>query len=548
MADTTPQPPIALEQRETDANVSVANPDPDTQVTAPKVDKEETPSSDFELGEKETRMSSSSSPIPEPVIKDLEKNAGIDIIHSVVDPNMVTFDGIDDPENAMSWSARKKWSNVAALSYMTLITPLASSMFAPGVPQVLADFHSNSQVLESFVVSVYLLGYAAGPLIIGPLSEMYGRTPLYHSTNVLFVIFTVACALATNLNMLIGFRFLAGSAGSAVLTLGGGSVGDMFIQEQRGKAMALWSMGPLMGPVIGPIAGGFLNQAAGWRWIFWVITIAGGVGTALCLLVLRETFPVILLERKAARLRKETGNEQLRSKLSSGLTPKELFKRSIVRPLKMLCLSPIVFGLSLHMAIVYGYLYLLFTTITEVFEINYRFSSGTVGLTFLGIGIGMFLGLFLAGAMSDKIVTRMAKGGEMKPEYRLPMMIPGAVVIPMGLFIYGWTAEKHVFWIAPIIGTALVGLGLIITFMPITTYLVDAFTINAASALAANTVLRSAVGALLPLAGQPMYQALGLGWGNSLLGFVALAMCPVPWLFYKYGETLRTHPRFYVNF
>ena len=122
-----------------------------------------------------------------------------------------------------------------------------------------------------------------------------------------------------------------------------------------------------------------------------------------------------------------------------------------------------------------------------------------------------------------------------------------ALLMPVGLFLYGWTAEKHVHWIAPIIGTAIVGLGLLATFMPIQTYLVDAFTIYAASAIAANTVFRSLMGALLPLAGRKMYETLGLGWGNSLLGFIALAMSPMAWIFFKYGERIRKSPRFQMK-
>lgn len=136
------------------------------------------------------------------------------------------------------------------------------------------DYKSNNLELSSFVVSVYLLGYAFGPLILGPLSEMYGRLPIYHSCNVLFVIFTVACAVATNLDSLIVFRFLAGIAGSSPLTIGAGTLSDMIAQEKRGAAMAAWAMGPLLGPVVGPIAGGYLTEAAGWRWTFWVLAIA----------------------------------------------------------------------------------------------------------------------------------------------------------------------------------------------------------------------------------------------------------------------------------
>jgi len=214
----------------------------------------------------------------------------------------------------------------------------------------------------------------------------------------------------------------------------------------------------------------------------------------------------------------------------------------------MLFLSPIVFVLSLYMAVVYGYLYLLFTTLTLVFENNYGFSQGTVGLTFLGLGVGSLIGLFLFGMISDRLVKKMSAKGEMKPEYRLPPLIPGSLLIPVGLFWYGWSAQARVHWIMPIIGTMWVGLGLMATFMPIQTYMVDAFTIHAASAIAANTVLRSLAGAFLPLAGPKMYGALGLGWGNSLLAFIALALSPLSWIFYKYGERIRKSKRFKVEF
>lgn len=150
-------------------------------------------------------------------------------------------------------------------------------MFAPGVPEVLRDFRSTNHTLGSFVVSVYVLGYAIGPMFVAPCSEAYGRLPVYHTANVLFIVFTVACAVSSNLNMLIGFRFLEGMAGSAPITIGGGTIADLFIQEERGRALAIWSMGPLAGPVVGPIAGGFLAQAEGWRWVFWVIAIAVSV-------------------------------------------------------------------------------------------------------------------------------------------------------------------------------------------------------------------------------------------------------------------------------
>lgn len=190
----------------------------------------------------------------------------ISSIHSSTDPNIVDWDGPTDPANPMNWTEKKKWSNIGLLSLITLVTPLASSMLGPGVPAILASFGVTSNLLATFVMSIYVLGFALGPLIIAPLSEMYGRVPLYHAGNIGFFFCTIACALSNSMGMLMAFRLLAGVFGSAALTIGGGSVGDMMSRERRGGAMAIWGMGPLMGPVIGPVAGGFLIQAAGWRW------------------------------------------------------------------------------------------------------------------------------------------------------------------------------------------------------------------------------------------------------------------------------------------
>ncbi|EGC49113.1 caffeine resistance protein [Histoplasma capsulatum var. duboisii H88] len=464
--------------------------------------------------------------------------------------SIVDWDGPDDPMNPHNWPRTKKIGIVVVIAMITFLTPLGSSMFAPATAEVMSEFKTSNPELASFVVSVYLLGYAFGPLIIAPLSELYGRMYLYHVCNILFIVFNVSCAVAPSLDSLIVFRFFAGAAGSCPLTLGAASLADMIRQEKRGAAMGAWALGPLVGPVVGPIAGGYLTEAMGWRWTFWILAIASGVVSINTFLFLSESCHPVLLERKRKRLVKETGNHNLKSVLDTGKTPKQLFLFAIIRPTKMLFLSPIVFLLSLFMAVVYGYLYLLFTTFANVFVEKYNFSTGSVGLAFLGIGVGSIMGLAISSAFSDTILQRLAKrnNGEMKPEYRIPLMIPGGLCVPIGLFWYGWTAEKGVHYLAPIVGTGFVGGGMIIIFMTGSTYLVDAFTIHAASAMAATTLLRSLGGAVLPLCGLKMYSTLGLGWGNSLLGFIALALTPIPWVFYQYGERMRTSKRFHVEF
>jgi len=301
-------------------------------------------------------------------------------------------------------------------------------------------------------------------------------------------------------------------------------------QKEASKANTCYS--------IGPVAGGYLVEAAGWRWVYWVIAIAEAVFSVLAVIVMRESYAPVILARKAARLRKETGNEALRSKLDTGLTPKELLVRSLIRPSKMLVFSPIVAAMSIYMALIYGIMYLLFTTFTFVFEGQYGFSSGNVGLTYIALGIGMFVGLGVMGVGSDKIIkAAQARGETLKPELRIPLRLtmPGSIAIPIGLFIYGWTAQYHIQWAVPLFGTLLVGFGLIALFvssiftavehsvdlhapqMTIQTYLIDAFTIHAASAIAANTVLRSVFGALLPLSGLKLYDALGTCFAEPLV-------------------------------
>ncbi|KAF2443936.1 MFS general substrate transporter [Karstenula rhodostoma CBS 690.94] len=455
------------------------------------------------------------------------------------DPNVVWWDGPDDPQNPMNWPNTKKWGAVCLVSAITFLTPLASSMFAPGVPQVMAAFGSTNDMLEQFMVSVYVLGFAFGPMIIAPLSEMYGRLPLYHSCNALFVIFSIAAAVASNMAQFVVFRFLMGCFGGAPLVLGGGTIADLISREQRGTAMVVWMMGPTIGPCVGPIIGGFLTVAKGWRWNFWFVAIVAGALMLASVVLMKETSVPVILERKAKRLRAETNNPNLRSKLASDLSPADLFKFSIIRPAKMLTRSTICLATSVYMAVMYAYLYILFTTFTAVFKTQYHWKGGIIGLSFMGIGLGSLAGQLTFTYFGNKIVNKHIARGDFQPEHRLYCMCVGGFCMPVGLFWYGWSVQETTHWIVPILGTGLIGFGLLMTFMPATTYLVDVFTVHAASAMAASTVLRSLFAALIPLSSSKMYQAMGYGWGNSLLGFVSLALIPIPFLFMRYGEGIR---------
>jgi MFS family permease len=328
----------------------------------------------------------------------------------------------------------------------------------------------------------------------------------------------------------------------------GGVTADLFVPQERGLANSIAAVGIIFGPIIGPLCGGFIAQRAGWRWIFWVLLIASATVGALLEIFNRESYAPVLIARRTIRLRKELNRPELHSCYDDEdhpQTPSEKFKQAMTRPLRMLFLSPIIAICSFYVAIIYGELYLLLTTVSSIYESSYHWAPELTGLATLGIGVGSLAGVAFVGSTSDKTVAVLTRknNGVYEPEMRLPSMIFFAVLIPISFFWYGWTAEKGGHWIVPILAQIPFGLGIMGIAFPIQIYLIDAFSLHAASAMAALTVSRSLFGALLPLPAPRMYEVLGLGWGNSILGFLALVMAPVPYFLWKFGGKIRKeHP------
>lgn len=361
---------------------------------------------------------------------------------SDLDNDLVGWDAQDDPANPRNFPESRKWTLLGLLSAITFVSPLSSSILAPGIPFVNVDFGNHSQLLGSFAVSVYVLGFAIGPLFLSPLSEIYGRCVVMNSANVGFCCFTLGCALAPNLGGLIAMRFFAGVGGSACLTIGTGVIADLFVAQQRGKAVALYSMGILFGPILGPICGGFIAQQIGWRWDMWVVFILGSLVTGSLFVFNKETYHPVLLKRKTLRLRKELDRPALQNimtyeKDAALQSPLKVIQHGIVRPLKMLVTSPIVLFCSLYMSFLFGLLYLLFTTITSVYIRTYEWSPQLTGLAYLGIGIGNFIGIIFVAKTSDATIIRLAKknNGVYEPEMRLPLCVFFGILIPIAFFM-----------------------------------------------------------------------------------------------------------------
>ena len=254
--------------------------------------------------------------------------------------------------------------------------------------------------------------------------------------------------------------------------------------------------------------------------------------------VMHETMAVVLLRRKAARLRKETGNPNLRAAGDKRVPTKQLVARALTRPTKFLVKSPIVLLISLYVAFIFGLTMLLFATFPTIYENTYGWSVSVSGLSYIGVGVGSVAGIFIFAKFSDRVLHN--KTGQYRAERRLIMMMYVSPLLPAGLLIYGWTTEFRVHWIVPIIATAIAGPGAVIITASSQTYLIDIFGPQAAaSALGAMTLVRNLMGTFLPLAAPSLYANLGLGWGNSLLAFIFVVFIPIPFCFYSRGQWLR---------
>lgn len=485
--------------------------------------------------------------IPDERDIDLESSPPLEKKVTTKDPNLVTFDGPEDPANPKNWTFKKRWAATFVVSSFTLISPVSSSMVAPALPAIDAELGITNQVESAVTLSIFVLAYAVGPLFLGPLSEIYGRVPVLQLSNAFYFAWNLACGFAQTKGELIAFRFLAGLGGSAPLACGGGVLADCWKPEERGKAISIYSLAPLLGPAIGPIAGGFIAENTTWRWCFWATSIATVVIQAFGLVFLRETYVPKILHVKAKKLRKETGNTKLHTEYEDGrkLLPK--LRVSLKRPFIMLGTQPIVQVLAVYMAYIYGLMYLVLSTFPALWTEQYHESVGIGSLNYISLGLGFFLGVQICAPINDAIYRRLKKRNNNigKPEFRVPLLVPGGILVPIGLFWYGWSAQARIHWIMPDIGAVIFAAGTILGFQCIQTYIVDAYTKYAASAIAAATTLRSLAGFGFPLFAPYMYNALGDGWGNSLLGFISIGIgIPAPFLLWFYGEKLRNKSQF----
>lgn len=449
-----------------------------------------------------------------------------------------------DFRNPLELKTSMKWFITMIAALETLVVALVSSAYTGGLIQIRQEFGATNEV-ATLGVSLYVLGFALGPLIWAPMSEMFGRQLVFITTYGGLTIFCAACIGAKNIESLLVFRFLSGAFGSSPFTNSGGVIADMFMARERGLALGAFALAPFLGPVIGPIVGGFLGMSnGGWKWVMGLLAILCGVMWLLGAALKPETYAPVLLRQRASTLSKLTGRVYC-SKLDideGRVTLAAALKTSFSRPLILLFKEPIVLLLSIYLAIIYGTLYMLFGAYPIVYMIHRGWNQGVASLAFLGIMIGMF-GAIIYTIPENKRYTKLLvkNGGYAPPEARLPPCMVASIALPIGLFWFAWTNSPSIHWMASVAAGVPFGFGMVLVFLSVFNYLIDAYTIFAASVLAANSLLRSLFGFAFPLFTTYMYEDLGIHWASCIPAFLALACVPFPFLLYKYGLSIRKH-------
>lgn len=438
--------------------------------------------------------------------------------------DLVIFEA-DDPLCPLNWPLKKKLVNTISILWAPFNIQIGSAIIAPSTKEIAKVFHVCHTV-ATLSTSLFIFGFAAGPVIWGPLSELYGRRPILLLSAFGYLCFAFGAATAKDIQTLMICRFFCGFIGGAPAVVTPSSLSDMFPKSQRGIAMSGFGLIIFSGPMIAPIIGGYTTSNLGYRWNLYFAGFFGCVSFML-LLWFKESHHPTLLTQRAEELRRRTGNRAIYAAHEEvSLSVKEIFQYNIARPLKMLVSEPILALVSLYNAFMYGILYLLLTAIPLAFG----YLGETENLPYLALFIGIIFGTLIIIFFDNK-----KKNG---PEDRLPPMLVGSILFPIGMFWFGWTTSVH--WIVPTLGLVFVGAGLITVFLPCLTYIVDVYLHISASALALNAFLRAGFGGAFPLFAHQMFAAMLIKWGTTLIGCFSLVLVPVPFIFYRYGSIIRS--------
>ncbi|CAO2648554.1 Nn.00g078210.m01.CDS01 [Neocucurbitaria sp. VM-36] len=429
-----------------------------------------------------------------------------------------------DPENPKNWTSSFKWSIVLLLAFMAFTVTFTCIGVVPVASQIVEDLdgkHASSST-SALLVTIWELGEAAGPLLIAPLSEVFGRYPVMNGANIAFISASILAVSSHSSKVFIVARMLTGLA-VASNVLNPAIIGDMFESESRGSAMSLIMLAPLIGGAIGPAISGAIAQTMGWREILIIATGLALLCEVLFLACFRETYKLAILRRRIARLQQESGESR---DLSKGKARHEHVLKlwhSITRPFAVLFGSSVLMLLSLFASVAFSFFYVISISLPGILKDVYGLTPAQIGSAFMSFSVGSFISVLACNSGLDSIYIRLRgpSDNKGKPEYRLPLSIIGALLLPLSIVAYGWIAQARLPVPMLLASVALLGFTLLLTVIPVSAYVVDACGIYSASAMTGVIVTRCLMGTFLPLTTGPLAEHLGYGWGFSCLDMVS---------------------------
>ncbi|CAK7198398.1 hypothetical protein SEUCBS139899_001059 [Sporothrix eucalyptigena] len=462
----------------------------------------------------------------------------------------VAWDWATDSANPYNWTMGRKWAQVAAFASVAFTTSVGTSIMSPAHTDLMLEFGVGSTA-AILPLTFYVLALAIGPIIIGgPLSETVGRYPILIVGTPLGMLFSIGAALvpSSSLAGLCVLRFFAGFFFSPSLAIASGVLTETFRPVERGLPVAVFIVTPFLGPGMGPVLGAFACRK-GWRWTQWTIVFFAAFSIIVALIGGRETYHPVIKRRRAKQLGITLPPEDLRPDIPWLTRIYNFITIGLIRPLHMLVAEPII-GLScLYVACEFATLFSFFAAVPFVFEIVYWFGREQCGLVFISIVVGSFIGL-LTVLLTDIFIYKKRQVPRFHPEppppeHRLYAAMIGSFGLPTGLFWFGWSGYHGVHWISTTLAIVPFAWGNICIFISLMQYMGDTYTGSiVASGASANSLARYSLASVFPLFTIQMYEKLGINWASSLLGFISVALLPLPWLFFKFGPRIRAHSRY----
>ncbi|KAK0207636.1 major facilitator superfamily domain-containing protein, partial [Armillaria fumosa] len=450
---------------------------------------------------------------------------------------------IGDRRNPINFSRRRKWAITVLSSFSTLLAASTAAGYNLGFDSMTRDLNCT-RFQATIGLSTYTLGFGIVPIFTAAFSEEFGRQPLYIVSAGGFFIMYIMVALAKNIQTVIIARFLQGSFSSTWTTMVGGTIADIWVPEERGLPMTIFTVAAIGGTGVGPMMAGWIemNQRLEWKWIQWIQMMICGIYIALFPLIMKETRSSILLARLAKKIRKETGNNRYRAHVEDERTSlSTLIFISITRPIVLMLTEPVVASFSVWIGFCWGVVYALVESIPFIFRDLHNFNDGLLGTAFAVMVVGSLLG-YLSNILQENLYRKNFP--HRGPEARLYMACAGAIMLPAGMFLYAWTSFTFVPWIAPAIGITIFMWAIFIVFLAVFTYLADTYGPFASSALAGQSLCRNLAAMAFPLFTTQMYGKLGYTWASTLFACIAAVMIPIPLILFFYGPSIRRHSKF----